>query len=395
MENLKSWIQQHNELKEELITMRRYLHEHAEVGSNLPMTKQYIVEKLISYGYHPKCHHGGSIEVIAGKPNHKTILLRADMDALPIEEKSDVFFRCTNGNMHACGHDLHSAIMLGCAKLLKENELDLKGQVKIVFQPHEEGLVGCERMIEDGILQSPNVDAALGLHVLLGSHDPSGTIRIISGEMCSSSTIFEIHVKGKQAHGSKPEEGIDALRTAVHIYQTLQEIIPKEIAMDHANVLTIGMLQAGVSHNVIPDHAYMKCSLRSYQDKDQKYIMKRIHEIVENVAQIYHASATVNILQHAPCVYNDKVMVSNIFHTQKIFMKHYLMALEKPLSVSEDFAHISQRVPSVFATLSAGRIEDGYIYGHHHEQAIFDESCMLYGVYFLYTTAIQYLLQDM
>lgn len=395
MDYVKDWIQKQKELEQEVITMRRYLHQHAEVGSDLPITKQYIVEKLKSFGYHPKCNKGGSIEILVGKPEKKTILLRCDMDALPIMEKSNVPFRCTNGAMHACGHDLHSAMMLGCAKLLKQQEACLQGQVKMVFQPHEEGLVGCKKMMEDGILASPQVDAALGLHVLLGSHDPSGTIRMIQKEVCSSSTIFEIRIKGKQAHGSKPEEGIDALRASVQMYQMLHDLIPRERGMDHANVLTIGMLQAGVSHNVIPADSYMKCSLRSFQQDDQTYLMKRIHEVVKTIAAFYHAQADIHILQQAPCVYNDPDFVTYLYHAEKKCMKDYLKKQEKPLSVSEDFAYISERVPSIFATLAAGKPEDGYCYDHHHEQAIFDESCMIYGIYYLYTSAIHYLSDHM
>ena len=391
METVEQWIANNIERKEELVEMRRYLHQNAEVGSNLPITQDYIMKKLSIWGYHPVMNPGGSIQVIVGKKNKKVLLLRTDMDGLPIAEKTGLPFQSINGNMHACGHDLHAAMMLEAARLLKEQEEKLTGQVKIVFQPHEEGLVGCKEMIEDGILEHPHVDAAIGLHVLLGTNDKTGNIRTIKREMTASSTIFEIVIEGKRAHGSMPEDRIDALRVGVHLYQTLQELIPKEIPMHHANVLTIGILKAGTAHNIIPDHAYMKCSLRCFKDEDQGYLMKRIYNLTKGIAGLYDAKAEIKILQEAPCVYNDPDFVDQIIFLENKLFENGLQYMKTPLSVSEDFAHICKRVPSMFVTVSCGRVADGYSYGHHNESAVFDEDSMMYGTYFLYTSALQWL----
>lgn len=391
MEIVEQWIQHNKGRNQEIIEMRRYLHQNAEVGSFLPLTQKYIFEKLSSWGYQPVKNPNGSIYVLAGKKKGKTILLRSDMDALPVEEKTGLPFQSINGNMHACGHDLHMAMMLETARLCKEHEKDILGKVKIVFQPHEEGLIGCKRMIEDGILEEPHVDAAIGLHVLLGSADQTGTVRVKKKEITASSTIFEIKIQGLQAHGSMPEQGIDALRVGVHIYQALQELISKETYMQHANVLTIGILQAGIAHNVIPDQAYLKCSLRCFKEEDRTYIIKRIQELTHAIIDMYHATGQIVILQEAPCVYNDVSFTHEIMELEKEIFKDYLKETEESLPVSEDFAHISKRVPSLFVTLACGRPMDGYIYGHHNECAIFNEDCMMYGTYFLFSSALQWL----
>ena len=258
MEKIEKWISNNKDIEQELIRLRRHFHEHPEVGHPLPQTQEYIVKLLEMYGYENIIvNPGGSIEILVGPHDKRILLLRSDMDALPLVEHTNLPFKSINGAMHACGHDMHASMMLMCAKLLKQNEKKLKGQIKIVFQPHEEGLVGCKMMIEDGVLKYPRVDAAVGLHVMPATEDKTGTIRTIRKAMTTASTIFEINITGKSSHGSMPEKGIDALRVAVHIYQQLQEIIPKDISMSHDDVLTIGIMNAGKAHNIIPEKAYM------------------------------------------------------------------------------------------------------------------------------------------
>lgn len=352
MEKIEKWISNNKDIEQELIRLRRHFHEHPEVGHPLPQTQEYIVKLLEMYGYENIIvNPGGSIEVLVGPHDKKILLLRSDMDALPLVEHTNLPFKSINGSMHACGHDMHASMMLMCAKLLKKNEKKLKGQIKIVFQPHEEGLVGCKMMIEDGVLKYPRVDAAVGLHVMPATEDKTGTIRTIRKAMTTASTIFEINITGKSSHGSMPEKGIDALRVAVHIYQQLQEIIPKEISMSHDDVLTIGIMNAGKAHNIIPEKAYMKCSLRSYRPDDQEYIMGRVNELVQSIASMYHAQAGITILQQAPSVYNDPALLKSIMDVEKDVFGGYIKKLELPLTISEDFGHITANVPSLFLLL--------------------------------------------
>ena len=391
MEKIEKWISNNKDIEQELIRLRRHFHEHPEVGHPLPQTQEYIVKLLEMYGYENIIvNPGGSIEVLVGPHDKKILLLRSDMDALPLVEHTNLPFKSINGSMHACGHDMHASMMLMCAKLLKKNEKKLKGQIKIVFQPHEEGLVGCKMMIEDGVLKYPRVDAAVGLHVMPATEAKTGTIRTIRKAMTTASTIFEINITGKSSHGSMPEKGIDALRVAVHIYQQLQEIIPKEISMSHDDVLTIGIMNAGKAHNIIPEKAYMKCSLRSYRPDDQEYIMGRVNELVQSIASMYHAQAGITILQQAPSVYNDPALLKSIMDVEKDVFGGYIKKLELPLTISEDFGHITANVPSLFVTLAAGCKQDGYIYGLHNKATIFDEGCLMYGLYFLYNAAMNW-----
>ena len=181
-----------------------------------------------------------------------------------------------------------------------------------------------------------------------------------------------------------------SLRVAVHIYQQLQEIIPKEISMSHDDVLTIGIMNAGKAHNIIPEKAYMKCSLRSYRPDDQEYIMGRVNELVQSIASMYHAQAGITILQQAPSVYNDPALLKSIMDVEKDVFGGYIKKLELPLTISEDFGHITANVPSLFVTLAAGCKQDGYIYGLHNKATIFDEGCLMYGLYFLYNAAMNW-----
>ena len=382
------------ELQTYLLEHFQWLHRHPELALKEYETTNYVKNvlkqtegvELLNLGLDT-----GALAKIEGKEPGGVVAIRADIDALPILEESGLSYSSENdGCMHACGHDMHASMMLMCAKLLKQNEQKLKGQIKIVFQPHEEGLVGCKMMIEDGVLKYPRVDAAVGLHVMPATEDKTGTIRTIRKAMTTASTIFEINITGKSSHGSMPEKGIDALRVAVHIYQQLQEIIPKEISMSLDDVLTIGIMNAGKAHNIIPEKAYMKCSLRSYRPDDQEYIMVRVNELVQSIASMYHAQAGITILQQAPSVYNDPALLKSIMDVEKDVFGGYIKKLELPLTISEDFGHITANVPSLFVTLAAGCKQDGYIYGLHNKATIFDEGCLMYGLYFLYNAAMNW-----
>lgn len=387
---LDDWVKEHEELEKEIIAHRHYLHQHPEVGSDLPLTRKYVYDTLVSYGYQPVKMAVSGMYVLAGKKSGKTLLLRADMDGLPMKEETNLSFKSQNENMHSCGHDIHTSMMLGVAKLLKENEEQLQGCVKIMFQPHEEGLVGAANMIREGILENPRVDGALAMHVEAGM-DSTGIIRYREKETTASSTIFEIVITGKSAHGAQPHLGIDPLNVAARIYLGFQELIAREVPASSTNVLTVGMLQAGTSHNIIPEQAMMRCSLRSFREEERQHIVKRVQEICSGVAGAYRAHVEVKEVNSAPCTYNDPEMTREIIDYNRKIFGDSIRYREKPLPVSEDFSRISMQVPSCFVTIATGCPEEGYCYPQHNPKVTFDESAMIKGCLFLYNSAVEWL----
>ena len=216
-------------LQEELVEIRRHLHQNPEIGLELPKTVAFVKEKLTEYGYDPQSCGESGITVVAGKKPGKTFLLRGDMDALPIKELTDLSFKSENGYMHACGHDMHTTMLLGAAKILKEFEDELEGQVKLLFQPGEEILSGSKVCIENGVLENPKVDAGMMMHVFPFSTLKVGQIMPTpGGTFMASADWFEINIKGRGGHGSQPETSIDPNNVAVHIYTALQELSARE-----------------------------------------------------------------------------------------------------------------------------------------------------------------------
>ena len=226
---MNKFTEQANLMKEEIIGYRRTIHSNPEVGQELPKTKKYVMDKLVEFGYSPEeiCE-SGIVATIKGNKPGKTFLLRADMDALPIAEKTSCDFKSTNGCMHACGHDMHTAMLLGAARLLKENQDEIEGTIKLVFQPDEEGFTGSKKMIKAGVLENPKVDAALAMHVHSGT--PSNVVLCGLGTSIAGCNRFRIVVKGKGCHGAMPETGIDPINIAAHIYLAIQTILTREIS---------------------------------------------------------------------------------------------------------------------------------------------------------------------
>lgn len=385
------------EMKNELINVRRYLHENAETGFDLTKTVAFVKQKLTEYGCQfTDCGKNGIVCVI-GKKEGKTILLRADMDALPMEEKTNLQYAGKNGNMHACGHDLHTAMLLGAAKILKSFEDELQGQVKLMFQPAEEVLAGAGNMIENGVLCAPDVDGAFMLHVLSGVPFESGTVIVSSeGVSAPAADYFTINVHGKSCHGSSPHLGVDALVIASHIVLALQEISSREMGMQDKAVLTIGCIRGGVASNVIADTVSMQGTLRSFSDELRETIKKRVTEISESVAKGYRGKADVTIENGCPTLVNDGELsqftenaLNELLGKEKVMNSAEFK--DNSLNGSEDFSYISHKVPAVMVALSAGEKKKGYNYSLHHPLVTFDEAVLPIGASIYSYMAIKYL----
>lgn len=358
---------------------RRQLHRMAETGFDLQRTRDYVMRRLEEMNLQPeKCGRCGVICSIGS--GEKTILLRADMDALPIHEESGLDFACENGCMHACGHDMHTTMLLGAAQMLKKHEDALEYRVKFAFQPAEEILMGAQDMIAAGLIN--NVDAAVMLHVLVGKALPMGTVIVAPpGESAPAAAFFTIEVRGSGGHGAMSLDSVDPLNAAAHILSALQAVPARELGLNDRAALTVGAMQAGSAANVIPQRAVLKGSFRAYGNEIMEFIHRRIEEIARDTAAAFRAQANVKFEGSCPSLWNDENMCS---FARQALGHHTLPALdgrklEGRASGSEDFANISRCVPSVMLALAAGRPDDGYVHPLHHPAATFDESALPYG----------------
>ena len=392
-------------IKTSIIEHRRYLHSHAETGFALKDTVTYVKSELEKMGFEPKeCGKAGLVALAGKKDAQKVFMLRADMDALPINEQADVEFASQNGCMHACGHDMHTAMLLGAAKLLKAHEDEIKGTIKLMFQPAEEIFEGSKDMLENGLLENPKVDAALMIHVMAGMPFAPGTV-VVSGAGVSApaADYFEIKVKGKGCHGSMPNTGIDPLTAAAHILIALQEIQARELAMTDRAVLTIGTMHAGNAANAIPDEVTMGGSIRTFDEETRAFIKSRMEEIAQGIAKSFRATAEISYGSGCPTLKNDEELshltakyVTELLGPNKAFTVAQLNAMSgnnqsSKSAGSEDFAYISQEVPSIMLALAAGQPDKGYCYPQHHPMVKFDEEALASGSAVYAYTAMRWL----
>lgn len=391
-------------LKETLVFNRRYLHSHAGTGFDLKDTLAFVKKELADMGYEPKeCGKSGLVALAGGKKDGKVFLIRADMDALPIKEEAEVDFACVNGCMHACGHDMHTAMLLGAAKLLKAHEEEIEGTIKLMFQPAEEIFEGSYDMIESGLLKNPDVDAALMIHVMAGMPFEAGTVIVSApGVSAPAADYFEIRVQGTGCHGSMPNTGVDPLNAAAHILIALQEIHSRELAMDDRAVLTVGTMNAGTAANAIPDIAVMKGSIRTFDEDVRRFIKERLVQIAEGIAKSFRAEAKVIFGSGCPTLVNDKdLSVCAEKYTKELLGKSRAFSLadlnamsggqKSKTAGSEDFAYVSQEVPSIMLALAAGQPEKGYVYPQHHPMVKFDEDALVNGSTVYAYTAMRWL----
>ncbi|MDD6073007.1 MAG: M20 family metallopeptidase [Clostridium sp.] len=379
------------ELNEDTIANRRFFHQTAEVGLDMPKAQAYILEKLTEYGLSPeRCGHGVTAMLGQGSP---VLLLRADMDALPMPEESGEPFACPSGDRaHACGHDFHAAMLLTAARMLKECESELKGTVKFMFQPAEETFEGSRDMIEHGILENPKVDAALAFHVAPGQM-PLGLYMYNAGSvMMSSVDGFRIEIAGKGGHGAYPNLTVDPLRIAVQIYLGLESLIAREANPEMNCVLTVGKIQGGNAANIIPDTAVMEGTLRTNDKACRELLVRRIREVAEGTAKTYGGSVTITTLSAVPPLICDTAFTEQMAG----FMKELSIPGNTPIpnmkaNASEDFAVIAEAVPAALMYLSAGFTDERGAYSAHNPKVRFNEGVCPVGAAGLAHCAVRWL----
>ena len=391
---MNKFLEQASLIKNDIIEYRRAFHANPEVGTSLPMTTKYVMDKLKEFGYEPEeiCE-SSIVATISGDKPGKTFLLRADMDALPMEEESGCDFSATNGCMHACGHDMHTAMLLGAAKLLKDNQDEIEGTVKLVFQPDEEGFTGAKKMLEAGVLKNPDVDAALAIHVNSGT--PSNLVICSLGTSIGGCNRFRIVVKGSGCHGAMPENGVDPIYIANQIYTAIQEVRMREIPARKPVVITIGKFVGGDAANIIPDEVVMEGTIRTLEKELGEHIFARMSEIVSSIAKMFRGEAELIELSSVPPLTNDKELAQELIgYMQEVVGERGVYAFSGEGGMgSEDFACYSYEVPSVYIVLGAGAKNENPAYGEpmHNSKVVFNEDILPIGAALHAHSAISWL----
>lgn len=367
-----------------IIEMRRELHKIPEVGHNLPKTLGYISEKLEEYGvgYRKSDCDGSIIAEIVGDSKGKVIVLRADVDALPMAEANEVEYKSTHkGCMHACGHDAHGAMLLGAIKVLKQHENQIQGTVRFLFQTAEEIAQGAEIMIRDGALE--RAECVFGLHIgsIFGKDIPAGTVIAAGGNCMASMDQFQIRVLGVGCHGSTPEKGVDPINIASHIVISLQAVIAREFSATKSVVLTIGKIAGGDSFNIIPCEVVLEGTIRALNQADREKLMRRIEEISSQVACTFGGEAITIPTWGAPPVINDDAMAKFAADASaKVVGEEWVRRkLEAPNMGGEDFACYLEKTPGAFLILSSANTECQSDIPHHNPKFQIDESVLWKG----------------
>ncbi|MDB4264490.1 amidohydrolase [bacterium] len=392
-----------------VIEWRREIHQNPELGNREFKTAEKIAKHLKSLGIEVETGvaHTGVVGILKGDLPGKVVALRADIDALPVTERNDLPYKSNVtsefmgekvGVMHACGHDTHTAILMGVAEVMSKNKDKIKGTVKFIFQPAEEGPPpgeegGALLMVKEGVMNSPKVDAIFGLHI--NSQTPVGVIKYKSGGTMAAAQSFTINVKGKQTHGSQPWSGVDPILISAKIIDGLQTIISRETNLtNEAAVITVGKIKSGVRFNIIPETAEMIGTIRTldYDMKDK--LNKRMVEMVTTIAKAYGGEATCEIKDATDITYNNPELVEQMLPTIKRVAGDANVQTQKAITGAEDFSYFQREAPGFFFFLGGMTPGSTESYPHHTPDFLIDDSGLLLGVRALTEMSLDYLNSD-
>ena len=409
---LNSSAQKYNFEKEykgiepKVIDWRRDFHQNPELSNREFNTAEKIASHLKSLGIEVQTRVAktGVVGILKGNRNGKVIALRADIDALPVTERNDLPFKSTVtseflgqevGVMHACGHDTHTAILMGVAEILSKNRDKIKGTVKFIFQPAEEGPPpgeegGALLMVKEGVLKNPDVDAIFGLHI--NSSTPVGVIRYKSEGLMAAVQRFVIKVEGKQTHGSQPWKGIDPILISAKIIDGLQTIISREVDLtNEAAVISVGKITSGVRFNIIPESAEMIGTIRTLDYDMQKQITERMKEMVPDIARTYGGTATIEIKSNTDITFNNPELVTQMLPTLNRVAGKENVQIQKAVTGGEDFSYFQNEVPGFFFFLGGMTPGNTASFPHHTPDFSIDENGMILGVKALTEMSLDFL----
>ncbi len=370
------------ELNHELVALRRDFHAHPEIGFQEFRTASVIEDYLQSLGLRTTRIAGtGVVAVIQGQFEGPVFMLRADMDALPICEATDVdYCSCTEGVMHACGHDAHMAMLLVAAKILFENRERLQGTVKLVFQPNEE-INGALDMIRAGVLENPKVDAAFGIHIW--SQLPSGTVAVTPGPVMGGLDVFKLSIKGIGGHTGFPEEAIDPVIAAAHVIMAVQTVQTREISNLKPTTIMFGMIEGGTKSNIIPEEVNLEGSIRYLYHagpESPNHPAQRFQRIVQGVCETHRCSCAINLVrENIPLINDPKITHVAEMAARKVLEPSGGITTMQTIA-SEDFSEFSSRVPAAFIFLGCGDPDKKTDIPHHNPGFNIDEDVLPLGV---------------
>ncbi|MCL2851592.1 MAG: M20 family metallopeptidase [Defluviitaleaceae bacterium] len=378
-------------MQDKVVMWRRDLHKIPEIGNYLPQTSKYVQDRLTEMGipFVTMVNGSGVLATITGESLGKTIALRADMDALPLTEDAPVDFKSMNGKMHACGHDAHTAILLGAAKVLNDHKSGIKGTIKLIFQPGEEAPGGAKPMIAEGCLR--DVDAIFGQHIgcLFANIKESGKILVSHNSAMACRDVFKIKIIGRGGHGAWPENCIDPITIAAQVINGINVIKAREIAALAPSVISICMVHGGTANNIIPQVVELEGSTRAVDQKTREKIAARIEQVLKSTCEAYGAAYEFKFSWDYDITVNNPEMADLVIKSVKdLGMGNDLLIQPNPLMGSEDMSFFLNEVPGAYYFLTSVVQQDGQVYGHHNTKFMLDESVFSKGVaVFLQITA--------
>lgn len=343
-------LEKAEKLKDKLITIRRDIHAHPEIGMHENRTAKVIADKLKELGIEVQEHVGGTgvVGLLRGKEPGRTILLRADMDCLRLREENDIKYKSQYPEfMHACGHDAHVSWLIGAASILAEFKDEFSGNVKFLFQPAEEGAGGAEKTIHSGVLENPKVDVVIGAHVWPGI--AAGKIGIKPGPLMAASDNFKIVIHGKGGHGGQPQKCIDPIAVACEIYMALQTVISRKVDPLEPAVISIGKFNAGSAHNIIPDRAELEGTIRTLTYEVREKMPAMIESIIKGISEANGAEYEFDFTPyHAPVVNDYEITTMLGKAASRVIGAKNVIIVDKPTMIGEDFSSFEEKVPGTF-----------------------------------------------
>jgi amidohydrolase len=387
-------LQKAKELQQKIINLRRDFHQHPELGFQEFKTAKKVEKVLRGLGMETKMLVNGTgvRGFLRGSKPGRTLALRADMDALPIQEETDVPYKSQNaGVMHACGHDAHTAMLLVAAMILSESKKDLAGNVAFIFQPAEETGEGANKMMEDGVLEG--VDAIFGLHVY--SSLGLGILGYKPGPFLAAGDFFDVKIIGKGGHGGLPHLAIDPGAIAANAITALQTIVSREVDPLESAVVSVCKMEAGkTAYNVIPDTATFGGTIRYHSPELREYLPNRVREVLGGVTSAMRGSYEFNLMRKVPPTINDDGMTAFVARLAEDMLGEDKVFQMKPLMGSEDFSYYLQKIPGTFVFLGVENKEKGIIYSQHHPKYDIDEDVLPIGTAIHVAVALEYLLKN-
>ena len=381
-----------------VVADRRHLHEHPELGFEEFETARFVAERLASLGVEDirtEVNVTGVTGLITGTGSgpggDRCVLVRADMDALPIQEENDVEYRSQNdGKMHACGHDAHTAMLLGVARVLMDRRDQFAGTVKVLFQPSEEaGEGGAKGMIEQGVLEDPHVDACLGLHVSSGL--PTGRIEVMNGPKSAAADEFEITIQGQGGHGAYPHKSVDPVAVGAQIVVAMQTLVSRETDPIDRAVVSVCAFHSGEAFNVIPDTATLGGTVRTFDAETRDRMEARIRALAGGIAESMRASVSIRYRRGYPSVVNDPEMSDIVRAAAREAVGEDNLGEAKPGMGAEDFSYFALERPSCFFNVGTGSPDKDSEWPHHHPRFDLDEDGMAAGIATMATAVVKYL----